>query len=258
MDKTLLKGLKIMEILARSEGPRGVTDLAAQVELTKSNVHRVLKTLESCGYLRREAKTGHYDLSLKLWELGSLVLSRFDLKREAAPQLELLADRTRETVHLSILDGSEVVYVDKIDSPEPVRAYSRIGGRSPAFAVATGKAMLAWQSPDYIAGVADRIERFTTRTVADAEELRQELARIRAQGFAVNKGEWRDTVCGLAAPIRDASGAVVAAIGISGPAERLKPKRLKELVAPVVEASAVISASLGYGGPAEFNRLHSS
>jgi DNA-binding IclR family transcriptional regulator len=161
-------------------------------------------------------------------------------------------------VHLSILDGAEVVYVDKIDSPEPVRAYSRIGGRSPAFAVATGKAMLAWQSPEYVAAVAERIERFTTRTVADAEELRQELARIRVQGFAVNKGEWRDTVCGLAAPIRDASGLVIAAVGISGPAERLKPKRLKELVAPVVEAAAVISASLGHGGAAEFNRLHTA
>ncbi|MFX7820791.1 IclR family transcriptional regulator C-terminal domain-containing protein, partial [Acinetobacter baumannii] len=77
----------------------------------------------------------------------------------------------------------------------------------------------------------------------------------RVQGFAVNKGEWRDSVCGLAAPIRDASGSVIAAVGISGPAERLKPKRLKELVAPVVEAAAVISASLGHGGAAEFNRL---
>jgi IclR family transcriptional regulator, KDG regulon repressor len=246
VDKTLLKGLRILEILARSEGARGISDLAAETDLNKSNIHRVLKTLESAGYLKREAVTGRYGLSLKLWELGVGLLSRLDFKQEAQVQLSRLAADTRETVHLSVLSGSEVIYLDKIDSPEPVRAYSEVGGRAPAYAVATGKAMLAYQPEALIERVGEDLHAFTAKTITDVEALKRELAQVRAQGYAVNQGEWRETVYGLAAPIRTADGIVEAAIGISGPSMRLKPQVIKRRSEQVIAAANEISRKLGY------------
>ncbi len=124
MNNTLVKGLQLLEVLARSREPQGVSDLAAQLSLGKSNVHRLLQALV---------------------ELGASVEVGFRIKAAASEAMTRLLVRTRETVHLSVLDGEEVVYVHKLDSPEPVRAYSEIGGRAPTFCVATGKAMLAWQ-----------------------------------------------------------------------------------------------------------------
>jgi len=253
LEKTFVKGLELVEALARSDRPRGVTELAVEMNLTKSNVHRLLKTLEHKGYLRRDAGTGHYGLSLKLWELGSSVVSQLDLRRAALPHLQRLADHTRETVHLSLLDGCDVVYVEKIDSPQPVRTYSRLGGRAPAYCVATGKAMLAFAPDAVIRAAARSIHPFTSRTVRNEKALRAELERVRAAGFAVNQGEWRGAVCGVAAPIRDISGAVIAATGVSGPAERLKPRRIKTLAPAVVAAADAISRALGYAAPIELS-----
>ncbi len=247
MDTTVIKAIDVIEALARSDRPRGITELAEQLELTKSNVHRLLQTLGSRGYLRRR-DDGRYELSLRLWELGSLVLAKLDLKHVAYGHLQTLADLTRETVHLSVLDQRDVIYIDKIDSPEPVRAYSSLGGRAPAYCVATGKALLAFASDDVIRAAGASLIPYTSRTIRTEPALRQALAQIRQDGYATNSGEWRESVCGLAAPIRDASGVVIAAVGISGPADRLKPKRLKSLAPAVVATAGSISSDLGHAG----------
>jgi DNA-binding IclR family transcriptional regulator len=246
MDKTFLKGLTLLETLARSGKACGVTELAATLQLNKSNVHRLLQGLVHQGFARKNADTGRYELTTKLWELGSYVLGRLDVRQVAQPFLESLAAETSETVHLSVLDGIEVLYVAKIDSPQPVRAYSTVGGRAPAQCVATGKAQLAWAPDETVAVVRQALRAHTPYSIVSADELDAELARIRGQGYAVNRGEWREQVCGVAAPIRDAAGAVVAAIGISGPAERLKPRRMKDVGPSVSRVAAHISRLLGH------------
>lgn len=247
MDKTFLKGLTLIQTLAGRETPSGVTELARELRLTKSNVHRLLQALVARRFARKLAG-GQYELTTKIWELGWSVLGRLDVKQVAAPFLRELAEKTQETVHLSILDGSEVVYIDKIDSSQPVRAYSHVGGRAPAYAVATGKALLAWQSPSVVIDVLGngRLKKFTRHTAASTKEVQNELKRVRERGFAANRGEWRETVCGLAAPIRDATGAVVAAVGISGPSERLRPRALSEFAPIVTKTAEAISAALGF------------
>ena len=121
--------------------------------LGKSNVHRMLATLVAAGYVRATGG-GRYEATLRMWEYGTHVLMRNDVKRVAGPLLQRLVKATGETAHLSVLDGREVVYVDKIDGDHPVRAYSRIGARAPAHAVATGKALLAGQSASFIESYA--------------------------------------------------------------------------------------------------------
>ncbi len=246
MDKTFLKGLILLETLARSEQPCGVTELAKELQLTKSNVHRLLQGLVHLGFARNIASTGRYELTMKLWELGSHVFGRLDVRHIADPFMKELAASTSETVHLSTLEGIEVLYLAKIDSPQPVRAYTTVGGRAPAQCVATGKAQLAWSDPNTLESVKIALARYTSKSIVLPEQLESELKRVRVQGFAVNLGEWREQVCGVAAPIRDGSGKIIAALGVSGPAERLKPKLMHNLAPDIVKACDRISSLLGY------------
>lgn len=248
-NSTFVNGLALLEALARAGAARGVSDLARELGLTKSNVHRLLRTLADHGYVHNPGAAGRYEITLKLWELGARALDGLDVKAVAFPFMEELAALSGETVHLSVLDQGEVVYVDKVDSPRPVRAYSRIGGRAPAYCVATGKALLAHAPEAVVAAVTKRLEPHTAGTITDPAALRAELQRIRRTGYAVNRGEWREGVGGAAAPIRDAGGQVVAAIGISGPTDRLRPRTLKRLVPAVVAAASAVSARLGWRPP---------
>jgi len=246
MEKTVLKGLTVMETLVRSDAACSVAQLARDLRLTKSNVHRLLRTLVTSGYAKYLSDTRRYEASLKLWELGTLMLSRLDLKVIAAPRLQELAARTHESVHLSIFDGGDTVYIDKIEGLHPVRAYSRIGGRAPAYCVATGKVLLAHQRPEVIARIAAHLERFTPQTITEPQLLYEELERVRRDGYAINRGQWREGVGGVAAPIRDGSGAVVAAVGISGPTDRLRLKVLRGFTPFVIATAQKISRELGY------------
>lgn len=245
MNNTLLKGLSIVELLAHSEQAMNLTEIAQALNLAKSNVHRLLQALSAANYIHRDDRSGRYTASIKLWELGSAVLSKLDLRMHAEQVMERLLVETRETVHLSVLDGEEVVYVHKLDSPNPVRAYTQIGGRTLAHCVATGKAILAFKSSYALERLALHLRPRTPATITDPKRFLQEMARIRVQGYAINKGEWNENVCGIASPITDISGQVVAGLGLSGPKERFKPAKLKAYAPLIVEAAAQVSRRLG-------------
>jgi DNA-binding IclR family transcriptional regulator len=249
MDKTLVKGLRLLEHLARADRPQGVTDLARALGLSKSSVHRPLITLARLGYVNQNAESGRYTASLKLWEIGSCVLSRLDLKRVAAEPMAELAASTGETVHLSVLDGGDVVHIDKIECDHPIRAYSRVGGRVPAHCIATGKAMLAFQSKALVEAVAANLKPATPETIVDHAQLLTELLQIRRTGISISRGGWQTGVDGIAAPVRDATGNVVAGVGISGPAIRLRSRERARYAPLVAEAAAKISRALGFNPP---------
>lgn len=249
MDKTLLKGLAVLEAVAGQQGrPRTIEELARDLQLTRSNVHRTLQTLAHAKYLAKDEFTGSYYTTMKLFELGGKQLQRFDVRRFAPPYMRELAEETGETVHLSILEGMEVVYIDKIDSPQPVRAYTAIGGHAPAHAVATGKALLAHQADGYVDRFADRMERYTPSTITSALVLKEELSTVRRVGYAINRGEWRDSVGGLAVAVFNGLNQAVAGVGISGPVERLSLARMRELAPRVKQCAHQISAAMGYSG----------
>lgn len=242
MNNTLVKGLQVLEALARSEKPLGVSELATMLEMGKSNVHRLLQTLVDLRYAIKDEATSEYAASLKVWHLGNQRPMRLAIQQVAQTKMMALLDSTRETVHLSVLEGREVLYVHKLESPEPVRAYSEVGGRAPAHCVATGKAILAWQPERALAELATSgLVRHTPNTIVDAQAFLAEMERVRSQGYAVNRGEWRESVWGIAAPIRDAGGTVIAALGISGPASRIKPARIKSFATQVREAADAVS-----------------
>lgn len=248
MDRTLIKGVQVLEHLVRAAGPCGITDLARRSGLNPSNVHRTLQTWSHLGFVAQDSETGAYHCTLKLFEWGCRVADSFDVRRVAHEHLVELARNTKETIHLSLLDGPEIVYLDKIDSPQPVRAYSEIGGRAPAHCVATGKALLAYAGPAGLAALPAPLLRATPKTVASLSALRTQLTQVRARGYAVNLEEWRIGVSGLGAPIFDEQGKAIAAVGLSAPSPRLDPKRVRELGTAIVATAGSITSALG-GGP---------
>jgi IclR family KDG regulon transcriptional repressor len=248
MDKAFIKGIRLIETLAKSEKPRGITELSEELVLTKSNVHRLLQTLSILGYVLKDTATGQYALSLKLWEIGSFVVSRLDVKRVALPHLKTLAELTKETVNLSILIQTEVVYIEKIDSPQPVRANSRVGGRAPAHCSSTGKAMLAYQPAALLDKLGKSIYRLSDNKAISRRALDLELSKIRQLGYALNQGEITKSIAGVGAPIFGLNNQVIAAVGVAGPAERMRKNVLIKLAPIVIKAALAISKELGYSG----------
>lgn len=246
MEKTVQKALAILEVLARSSQPRKLTDIARQLDLTKPNVHRLLGTLTELGFVRKDLGTSLYMPTLKLWELGMQLVREADLSSVAYEPLRTLAMRTGESVQLVVLDAGEAVCVDLVASSGPLKAVTRLGTRSPAYATAMGKALLAWASAETLDLALRDLQPFTPRTMLDRAQIEADLARTRKRGYAINAGEWREGVGGIAATIRDSTGAAVAAVSIWGAEDALVGPRTEELAGIVTETATLISQGLGY------------
>ncbi len=246
MAKTFLKGLDLLETLANAGRPLSLSEISTLLEAPKPSVHFLLSALTARGYAEQDPVTKRYFLTLKLWEIGTKVLGRLDLRRLASAHLASLADATSETVNLAILDHDDVLYLEKIDSPMPVRAYTPVGQRAPAYCTATGKALIAYESEEIISRATRNMKAHSPTTITSAHALRKELERVKKMGYAITRGEWQESVRGVAVPIWDSTGKVVAAVGVYGPASRLPPKTLRKLALKVKKTGAAISSALGY------------
>jgi IclR family transcriptional regulator, acetate operon repressor len=242
--QSLERALDILEVLSRSEREMGVTEIGPVVGLANGTTHRLLATLTQRGYVRQVSETRKYTLGPKTILLA--YHGRLRLGPLAKPFLEELMEISQESSNLAALDRSSVVYIDQVPASRMVRMFTEPGNRVPAHATGTGKALLAYQPQvvlDSILGKGE-LPRFTPRTITDVSMLKEELARIRDQGYAVDSEEMEDGVRCLAAPVAGAEGKVVAAISISGPASRLDQARLEELVPHIKRITGDFSRSL--------------
>jgi len=250
----LAKGLGVLDWLARQGTGARLGEVALALGLGRSNAHRTLQTLVQCGWARQNPADSRYFASLKLFELGAIVDGAVELKDRLHPFLAALAQATGETIHLTVLQGADMVYLDKFDSPLPVAAYSRIGGRAGAHCVASGKALLAALALDDAAlrsqlGVdGNALIAHTPHTLTTVQALQADLAAARARGWASNAEEWRLGVCGLGAAVFNARGQAVAAVGMSVPAMRCAAAQASALALPLLQCAAQASASLGWSG----------
>jgi DNA-binding IclR family transcriptional regulator len=246
MDKTLLKGLQVLEFIADTEGTtRSIAELASRTGLTRSNAHRTLQTLMHAGFVERSPIDGAYRGTMKMFVLGARQLGEPDIRTVAPAFMATLVKEADETAHIAMLDGLNAVYIDKVDCFRPIQAYVLVGSRAPAHLVASGKVLLAAQGPAFLASLASQFSRLVPDTVVDFEALKSQLAKVARAGYALNRGDWREGVCGLAAPVFDRFERPVAALGISGPADRLSASRMKALAPRVVRVAAQLSKALG-------------
>lgn len=245
MDTTTVKALSVIEALSHSEEPRGVAELSRQLGYSKSNTFRILGTLASQGYVRSHPETGRYSLTLKIWEQGARVLDRQPVRRVAQAQLKMLFVQLNETVLLSILEFPHVLYIDKMEGDYPVRASARVGWRAASWRTASGKSLLAYQS-------AETIERLVKEEhiTADAlPALQRELEDVRQRGFALSFNGSRPGVNSVSAPIWGPDQTPIAALSVSGPAERFSPERMQGMSTSVMNTATRISESLGSSPP---------
>ncbi|HEY2192453.1 MAG TPA: IclR family transcriptional regulator [Actinomycetospora sp.] len=244
------KGLDILELLVSSGHALGLGEIGARVGGPKATVHRLIRTLQSRGYVAQDPRSTRYSAGLRCFELGSRWAQNLDLRAVAAPHLAELNLETEETVHLAVYEHGDVVYIDKIESRLAVVAKSYVGRRCPAACVATGRALLAFQPREEIAEVLARpLPAYTPDSVTEPGELEALLARIRHDGVGVNHGSFRTGVGGVAAPIRDHTGGVIASVGLCLPELRFGPDRFDVLRERTVQAATTISAAMG--GPTE-------
>jgi len=246
--KSLVKALTILEVLADEDPPYTLTQLSRRLHLHVSTVHRLLVNLVRHGFVEEDTISGGYQLSYRVLRMGLRVLDRMDFRRAAQPLLRELNLRTKETVHLAILQETQAISIDKFDSPQPVGLDARLGGIMPLHCTGVGKTLLAHQGEEMLNRIAQSpgFKRMTARTITALPQLRKELEQIREQGYTVDQEEAVEGLSCVAGPIFNHSGQVVAAFSVAGPATRLTPARIPELAQMVRETSQQISYRLGY------------
>ena len=247
--QSVARALTLLDALGESRNEVGIAELSKQLGFHVSTAHRLLATLIAQGYARQNPETGRYGLGAKAFHLAESYLGQMDLRRIVRPVLERLSHTTGETANLVILDGREAFYLDKVESPQSLRIFSRIGRRAPLHCTAAGKVLLAGRSSAEVQRMLGQnaLERFTPRTIRSTEVLRREVEAARADGFALDREECEEGATCIAAPVRNARGETVAAMSISGPTLRMHPERLRELTPIVVCTGAEASERLGYG-----------
>jgi DNA-binding IclR family transcriptional regulator len=244
VDTTVVKALSVLELLARAAGPMRLSAIAEQLKLQKSNVHRLLSTLAAQGYVAQEAETGRYGLTLRVWELGAAVQALHPAKRAAAPYMQELHRATSETVSLTVLEGDDVLYLDKIMAQRVLRFTTRPGSRVPAALVGPGKALIAFE-PDPQAIVERSALDPVNGQRIKVDALMRDLEDVRRDGYAASESLLTPGVFSVAAPIMGRDGRAAAALSVSGPIERLNKHSSRDLIEAVLNASARIAENVG-------------
>jgi len=253
---TVRNALRVLKVFRDAPGDLGVSDLARRVELGKSTVYRLVSTLASEGFLTQDPSTGRYRLGLVLAELGAAATIDKDFHAAAIGPLEELWKLTGETVQVALLDGRQVVFVERIESPHTLRLFNEVGRRNWAHASSTGKVLLAFLPEDELDRLLEgwQLPAVTPHTITDPAALEEELDRVRARGYSQNTNESSVGIVSVGAPIRDATGRVIAAVSSAGPSLRLQATAMESHVGAVLVAAEAISRNLGWR-PAALN-LH--
>jgi len=241
--------LDIVETLSEYKTGVGVTTLSKELHLHKSTVHRLLTTLMLRKYVEQDTETSKYRLGMKLFELGNAVLSKLDIRQHAMPYLRQLWRSSGETVQLAIVDQYKVLYVDVLETLEKVGVKSNVGERVPLHCSASGKIWLASLPDDTRLDEVMKFikfEPFTPYTIDTPEKLKLSLSEARQQGFAIDNQEYSNDLVGIAAPVKNYRGRVIACVGITAPAMRVNDQRVTDLAKQVKSTADKISQSMGF------------
>jgi IclR family transcriptional regulator, KDG regulon repressor len=223
-----------------------LSEIADQVGMNKSTIHRLLATLESKRFITRDRTTGVYQLGFLLVELASILLHNIDITRWALPYLEQLSEQSGETVDLAVLNNGHVVYLQVVESSQRVKIAAAVGEKLPAFCTASGKAFLAYLPAEYARRALDgEITQFTEYTRTSPEALFKDLRETHERGFAISEQEYENDIHAVAAPIMGADGYPIAAIAVVGPSYRMPHDRMLVLGRLIKDTADAIVREVG-------------
>jgi DNA-binding IclR family transcriptional regulator len=242
---SLEKGTKVLELLAE-KGDLSVTKVAEHLGFNRTGSHRFLSTLRELGYVEKNSEN-RYQLTFKILELGMKMADRFEIQREARPYMLQLSLAFRETVNLGLRDGLDILHLDKIDSLEILRMDSPVGSRAPAYCTALGKASLAFLPQNELDVLLNgaKLKPYGPNTITSTKRLKQELEKIRDQGYAIDDEELAYGLRCVAAPIFDHTGLPRYSMSVAGPAMRLTEKRMQQIQQSVRKVCRELSRRMG-------------
>jgi IclR family transcriptional regulator, KDG regulon repressor len=243
--------LRVLKSFDANHREWGVSEMARHLGIGKSTAHRVLATMVEERILAQDPESGRYRLGLAIFDLGGAIATRYDLHEAVLAPMSELRQRSGQTIQVAVLDGREVVYVERLDAPDTTRTFLALGRRHHAHCTATGKVLLAYLPEKELVRLLKGWEFAvqTPHTITDADRLRTVLKTVRDRGFAENWHESRLGVVSIGAPVHSRDGRVVAALSLAGPEERIAPYR-REFALATMETAAVASRRLGFRGAA--------
>lgn len=240
--------IDILELLGDRDHELSITDIVSELSLTRSNVNKLLATLELLGYVEHNRYTGNFRLGVKTFQISQAYINKLNIIEISIQILQQLKNDTSESAYISVLREGNVVYLNVIETELSVRVLPRIGNVGPAYATATGKAQLAYyDSLELEKLYSGDFVKITENTISSFEQLKEELAEIKRVGYAIDNEEYELGVRCVGAPIKDFMGNVIAGISVSAPAERMSMENIHTCIAPIVtEAARLLSKKFGY------------
>ncbi|GAE35277.1 IclR family transcriptional regulator [Halalkalibacter akibai] len=248
MVQSVDRALQIINLVSQTKEGRGVTELAASLDLNKSSIYKILSTLVNHGYIEQNVETKKYRLGYKYLELSSILLDSIDIRKEAKPFLEELESLTNEVIHLVVFDQGEVIYIEKLEGSETLRTHSKVGRRAPMHCTSVGKVILSFLPEDQVIAIIEKfgLPKHTENTITDKVEFLAALGEIKKQGYGMEIEENEAGISCMATPVFDNRGEITAAVSISGPSTRLTKMRMESLSPFIKEIGKKISKRLGY------------
>ena len=245
--KSLDKVFSIIELLKKNKEMR-LQEIADELDIYKSTVHRLISELCVYNYVERDNITKKYRLGLKFLDIASYVISNLDIREAAREGIEEINNITKETVHLAILLDGKAIYIDKKESHHSIRMYSQIGKGAPLYCTGVGKAILAYQPPEILNNLLKTItfHKYTKSTIMSRKQLLTEIDEIKINGYALDNEEHEENIGCIAVPIRDYTKKVIASISITAILYRMKLLDLLKYKDIILEKSYEISKKLGY------------
>jgi IclR family transcriptional regulator, KDG regulon repressor len=244
----LQRAVSLLDCFTQEESELGVREIARKVGLSSSTTGRILMQLKELGLVSQNPETHEYSLSGKVLAWAGIYTATLDVHNRALPFMHELHHITQETISLYIMEGTDRVCVERIESPQNVRIIARVGRRLPLYAGSAGKVFLAFLSPKQRKTILDStiFKPFTPNTLVDRRVLEEEIEKISRDGYAVSFGEWVQDASGVAAPIFDQRGEIAAALTISGPTQRFNWEKVEKYIFEVTRAAEKISSELGF------------
>jgi DNA-binding IclR family transcriptional regulator len=240
--KSVLRATKILDYIGNNTNEVRLTAISNDLEINMSTIHSIIATLEKAGYISQNKNNHKYSLGKKLFELGKVYEGKMSFTALARPYLKKLADKFDETVQLGVLSNDKVLYIDKIESKHSLRMTCQMGSKDELHSSATGKLLLAYLKDKEVDKLLNKkLEKYTENTITDPKKLKEELDKIKKQGFALDKEEAEVGLNCAAAPVKDSFGNVIAAIGISTPTSRISEAQLMEIKDNLIKEASDLS-----------------
>lgn len=247
--QTVKNAGRILNLFTIERSTWRLSEISNELDLDISHVRRLLTTMVQENILKKVGKT--YSLGFSVLHLSGIVNSQLNIHLEARPILLPLVEKLGTVIHLGVLEGIGIIYLDKLETSHPLKMVSFVGKSHPVYSTGCGKAILAFQKEEDLKDTLQKIEqegieKTASRTVADVDELRQQLSEIRRTGFAVTYDEFQEGIASIAAPIFNYNGEVIAAAGLTGSTQKLCGNQINLYISTIVKAAKDISKKIGF------------